>query len=127
MKYIGSKISTSLTVALLAILVLVSPARSQAQATASLHGHILNAAGIALNHGETAAQLALKDCLHVDFSCAHRACVSCCYLLPKLISANSLRAARVGDRIGLGRLAKGTQSQHTTFAYSAGLLLSGIA
>jgi tetratricopeptide (TPR) repeat protein len=48
-----SKISSTLATALLVILAMTHPARSAAQATgASIHGHVTNPAGMALNKGE---------------------------------------------------------------------------
>ena len=53
MKHIGWKRSSTLAVALLMILALTRPGTLMAQAAgASLHGQVLNAAGIALNHGD---------------------------------------------------------------------------
>jgi tetratricopeptide (TPR) repeat protein len=46
------KISSVLAAALLVGLALAHPARSMAQATASIHGHVTNPAGVALNKGE---------------------------------------------------------------------------
>jgi tetratricopeptide (TPR) repeat protein len=46
------KISSVLAAALLVGLALVHPARSMAQATVSIHGHVTNPAGVALNKGE---------------------------------------------------------------------------
>jgi tetratricopeptide (TPR) repeat protein len=54
MKRIGLKVSSILSAALLVILAVAQPSRSMAQATgsASLHGHVTNPAGMALNKGE---------------------------------------------------------------------------
>jgi tetratricopeptide (TPR) repeat protein len=57
MKRIGFKVSTAVAAALLLILAMAQPTRLTAQAaaaagTASIHGHVLNPAGIALTHGE---------------------------------------------------------------------------
>jgi tetratricopeptide (TPR) repeat protein len=54
MKRIGLKVSSTLAAALLVILAVVQPSRSIAQATgsASIHGHVTNPAGMALNKGE---------------------------------------------------------------------------
>jgi tetratricopeptide (TPR) repeat protein len=54
MKRIGLKVSSTLAAALLVILAVVQPSRSMAQATgsASIHGHVTNPAGMALNKGE---------------------------------------------------------------------------
>jgi len=46
------KISGALAGALLVVLAMALPTRSMAQGTASIHGHITNAAGIAVNKGE---------------------------------------------------------------------------
>src|SRR5260370_42426765 len=48
------KISSALATALLVILAMTHPARSVAQATgsASIHGHVINPAGVAVNKGE---------------------------------------------------------------------------
>jgi tetratricopeptide (TPR) repeat protein len=54
MKRIGLKVSSTLSAALLVVLAVAQPSRSMAQATgsASLHGHVTNPAGMALNKGE---------------------------------------------------------------------------
>jgi tetratricopeptide (TPR) repeat protein len=54
MKRIGLKVSSTLSAALLVILAVAQPSRSMAQATgsASIHGHVTNPAGMALNKGE---------------------------------------------------------------------------
>jgi tetratricopeptide (TPR) repeat protein len=54
MKRIGLRVSSTLAAALLVILAVAQPSRSMAQATAtgSIHGHVNNPAGIALNKGE---------------------------------------------------------------------------
>jgi tetratricopeptide (TPR) repeat protein len=54
MKRIGLKVSSTLAAVLLVILAVVQPSRSMAQATgsASIHGHVTNPAGMALNKGE---------------------------------------------------------------------------
>jgi tetratricopeptide (TPR) repeat protein len=52
MKRIGSKTGSTLALALLMAAAIAHPGRLMAQATASLHGHVNNAAGMALNHGE---------------------------------------------------------------------------
>ena len=56
MKRIGIKVSSTLAAALLVILAMAQPTRLTAQAaaagTASIHGHVLNPAGIALTKGE---------------------------------------------------------------------------
>jgi tetratricopeptide (TPR) repeat protein len=60
MKRIGWKLSktnigkagSALAAALLVILAMAYPARSMAQGTASIHGHVTNPAGVALNKGE---------------------------------------------------------------------------
>ena len=54
MKRIGLRVSSTLAVALLVIVAVVQPSRSMAQATgtASIHGHVTNPAGMALNKGE---------------------------------------------------------------------------
>jgi tetratricopeptide (TPR) repeat protein len=46
------KISTALAAALFVVLVMAHPTRSMAQATASIHGHVVNPAGVAVNKGE---------------------------------------------------------------------------
>ena len=52
MKRIGLKVSSTLAAALLVILAMAHPARSLAQGTASIHGHVNNAIGQALTKGE---------------------------------------------------------------------------
>jgi tetratricopeptide (TPR) repeat protein len=54
MKRIGLKVSSTLSAVLLVILAVAQPSRSVAQATgsASIHGHVTNPAGMALNKGE---------------------------------------------------------------------------
>ena len=53
MKHIGSKVSsTTLAVALLMSLALTHPGALMAQATAGIHGHVNNAAGMALTQGD---------------------------------------------------------------------------
>jgi tetratricopeptide (TPR) repeat protein len=52
MKRIGLKLSTTLTFALLAVLAMAYPAHTLAQAGASIHGHVINAAGMPVNKGE---------------------------------------------------------------------------
>src|SRR3984957_16667783 len=56
MKRIGIKVSSTLAAALLVILAMAQPTRLTAQAaaagTASIHGHVLNPAGLALTKGE---------------------------------------------------------------------------
>jgi tetratricopeptide (TPR) repeat protein len=54
MKRIGLRVSNTLAAVLLVIVALVQPSRSMAQATgtASIHGHVTNPAGMALNKGE---------------------------------------------------------------------------
>jgi tetratricopeptide (TPR) repeat protein len=52
MKRIGLKISTTLATAVLLIVAMAHPARSVAQGTASIHGHVNNAAGMALPKAE---------------------------------------------------------------------------
>jgi tetratricopeptide (TPR) repeat protein len=54
MKRIGLKVSSTLSAALLVVLAVAQPSRSMAQATgsASIHGHVTNPAGMALNKGE---------------------------------------------------------------------------
>jgi tetratricopeptide (TPR) repeat protein len=53
MKRIGWKVSSTLAVALLMILAMAHPGQLMAQAaTASIHGHVNNAAGLALNRGD---------------------------------------------------------------------------
>lgn len=46
------KTSSTLAVALLLVVAMAHPGRLMAQAAASIHGHVNNAAGIALNHGD---------------------------------------------------------------------------
>ncbi len=53
MRHIGTKLSSTLAVALLTVVALAQPSPAVAQAAgASLHGHVTNAAGIAVNKGE---------------------------------------------------------------------------
>ncbi len=52
MKRIGLKISTTLATAVLLLVAMAHPARSVAQGTASIHGHVNNAAGMALPKAE---------------------------------------------------------------------------
>jgi tetratricopeptide (TPR) repeat protein len=52
MKRIGLKMSTTLATAVLLIVAMAHPARSVAQGTASIHGHVNNAAGMALPKAE---------------------------------------------------------------------------
>jgi tetratricopeptide (TPR) repeat protein len=54
MKRIGLRVSSTLAAVLLVIVAVVQPSRSMAQATgtASIHGHVTNPAGMALNKGE---------------------------------------------------------------------------
>ncbi len=52
MKRIGLKFSTTLTFALLAVLAMAYPAHTLAQGGASIHGHVINAAGMPVNKGE---------------------------------------------------------------------------
>jgi tetratricopeptide (TPR) repeat protein len=52
MKRIGLKLSTTLTFALLAVMAMAYPAHTLAQAGASIHGHVINAAGMPVNKGE---------------------------------------------------------------------------
>jgi tetratricopeptide (TPR) repeat protein len=52
MKRIGLKLSTTLTFALLAVLAMTYPAYTLAQGGASIHGHVVNAAGMPVNKGE---------------------------------------------------------------------------
>jgi len=52
MKRIGLKLSTTLTFALLAVLAMAYPAHTLAQGGASIHGHVINAAGMPVNKGE---------------------------------------------------------------------------
>ncbi len=52
MKRIGLKLSTTLTFALLAVLAMAYPAHTLAQGGASVHGHVINAAGMPVNKGE---------------------------------------------------------------------------
>ena len=54
MKRIGLKVSSTLAAALLVIFTMAQPTPSiaQAQGSASIHGHVINPAGIALNKGE---------------------------------------------------------------------------
>ena len=46
------KVSAAVAAALFVILAMALPARSMAQGTASIHGHVVNPAGVALNKGE---------------------------------------------------------------------------
>lgn len=52
MKRIGWKTSSILALALLMAIAMVHPGRLMAQATASIHGHVNNPAGVALNRGD---------------------------------------------------------------------------
>ena len=52
MKRIGLKISTTLATAVLLLVAMAHPARSVAQGTASIHGHVNNAAGMPLPKAE---------------------------------------------------------------------------
>ena len=52
MKQIGLKVSSTLAVALLMVLALAHPRALMAQATASIHGHVNNAAGMAMTQGD---------------------------------------------------------------------------
>jgi tetratricopeptide (TPR) repeat protein len=52
MKRIGLKLSTTLATAVLLLVAMAHPARSVAQGTASIHGHVNNAAGMALPKAE---------------------------------------------------------------------------
>jgi len=54
MKRIGLRVSSTLAAALLVIVAIAQPGRSTAQATgtASIHGHVTNPAGMAMNKGE---------------------------------------------------------------------------
>jgi tetratricopeptide (TPR) repeat protein len=52
MKRIGLKLSTTLTFALLAVLAMAYPAHTLAQGGASVHGHVINAAGMPVNKGD---------------------------------------------------------------------------
>jgi tetratricopeptide (TPR) repeat protein len=52
MKRIGLKLSTTLTFALLAVMAMAYPAHTLAQGGASIHGHVINAAGMPVNKGE---------------------------------------------------------------------------
>lgn len=52
MKRIGLKISSTLAAVVLVVLAMAQPSRLVAQGSASIHGHVQNAAGMPLNSGE---------------------------------------------------------------------------